>query len=335
MPGIPGNIADMPFALQSAKGAAAAVSQWRLWLAGGTAPHSQMLKEDFLETTGARMLSDAYVSEVHVEGEPDLHMMPVSAFPLFYGVLGAKNVSGASDPYTHTATAATGLPYFTFWQMLGSAKFEKFPDCIIAGLRIHGESGKPLVLTPRVRGLAPSYLAAAEATVTIEKTNRFLHYDGSGALKVEGTAIASIRSFDIDIDNGAEFIPGDSLSPNDVSIGRQSVVVTAQMLVSDFDLWERLMYASSTPSGGAAATSTPLELAGSPAGLSFTWTRVATTRIATCLVPRVQVDPFDDQPSTDGNPLLRTVTYRAYAPTDGSTPITLTMKNAVASYAAA
>lgn len=335
MAGIPGNIADMPFALQSAKGSAASASQWRLWLAGGSAPHSVMTKEDFLETTGGRMLSDSYVSEARVEGEPNLHVMPVSIVPLLYGVLGGKAVSGAEDPYTHTLTAGTSVPYFTFWQMLGSGKFEKFTDCIISKLKIHGESGKPLVVTPTIMGLTPSYLAAAETTVSVEKTNRFLHYDGSAALKVEGSAVASIRSFDIEIDNGAEFIPGDSLSPNDVSIGRLSIVTTATMLVTDFDLWERLMYASSTPSGGDAVTKTPLELAGSPAGLSFTWTRVATTRILTCAIPRVQVDPFDDQPNTDGSPLVRTVTYRAYAPTDGSTPITMTVKNAVASYAAA
>jgi hypothetical protein len=217
--------------------------------------------------------------------------------------------------------------------MLGSAKFEKFKDCIISNLKIHGESGKPLVITPTIMGLTPSYMTAAETTVAVEKTNRFMHYDGSGALKVEGTSVASIRSVDIEIDNGAEMIPGDSLSPNDVSIGRLSITCTAEMLISDFDLWERLMYASSTPSNADPVSPTPLELAGSPAGLSFTWTRVATTRIMTCLIPRVQVDPFDDQPNTDGNPLLRTVTYRAYAPTDGSTPITVTMKNATASYA--
>lgn len=335
MAGVPGNIADMPFALQSAKGSAASASQWRLWLAGGSAPHSVMTKEDFVETTGGRMLSDAYVSSAHVEGAPDLFLMPVSAVPLLYGVLGGKAVSGSGDPYTHTLTVASSVPYFTFWQMLGSGKFEKFTDCVITGLKIHGESGKPLVITPRIMGLSPSYLAAAEATASVEKTNRFLHYDGSAALKVEGTAVASMRSFDIDIDNGAAMIPGDSLTPNDVSVGRLSIVVTATMLISDFDLWERLMYASSSPSGGDAVTKTPLELAGSPAGLSFTWTRVATTRILTCAIPRVQVDPFDDQPDVSGNPLVRTVTYRAYAPTDGSTPITATMKNATASYAAA
>lgn len=335
MPGIPGNIADLPFALQSAKGSAAASSQWRLWMAnGGTAPHSVQSKGDFEETTGGRMLSDSYVSDVRVEGEPNLHVMPVSIVPLLYGALGAKAVSGASDPYTHTLTASTALPYLTFWQMLGSAKFEKFTDCVIAGLKLRGEAGRPLTVQPRILGIAPSYLAAAETTATVERSGRFLHYDGSGALKIEGTAVASIRSFEVDIDNGAEIIPGDSVTPHDIVPGRLAVTVTATMLVTDFDLWERLMYASSTPSGGATPTTTPLELAGSPAGLHFTWTRSA-SRILTCAVPRVQVDPFDDQPNTDGAPLARTVTFRAYAPADASSPITFTNKNAVASYAAA
>lgn len=326
------NIANVAWAIQTAKGSPASASVHRLYMAGGDQVHSERVKEDFEETTGGRMLSDSYISQVSVAGAPEFFVMPDSIGSLLYAVLGAKAVTGASDPYTHTFTVATSLPYLTFWRMLANGLFEKFADCKVTHLKIHGESGKPLRVTVTVMGLTPSFLTAAEATATIEVTNRFLHYDGSGALQIEGVAVASIRSFDIDIDNGGELQPGDSLSPYDISEGRLSIVVATEQLVDDFTLWNRLHYGSASPSNAAVPTQTPLELAGSPAGLSWVWTRVAVTRILTIAIPRVQVDPFDHQPDVSGNPLRRSVTYRAYQPSGGATPLTATLKNSKASY---
>ena len=334
MASIPSNIADLAWAIQSAKGSAVADGSdvFRAYLAGGEQPHGEQVREDFEETTGGRMLSDSYVSQASVTGAPEFFVMPKSIGSLLYGVLGAKAVSGAGDPYTHTFTWATTVPYFTFWRMLGNGLYEKLTDCIITHLKIHGESGKPLRVTPTIMGLTPTYLASSVAAASVEKTQRFMHYDGAGALKVEGTAVSHIRSFDLDVDNGAAIVPGDSLTPNDVSIGRLTIEMATTQLVTDFTLWKRLMYASSTPSGGDPATSTPLELAGSPAGLAPKWTRVAASRTLEVLIPRVQVLPFADVPDVSGNPLVRQVTYRAFAPTDGSTPMTAKVLNSLASY---
>lgn len=330
------NIANVAWALQSGKGSAESTSDFRCYMAGGSQPHSETVKEDFEETTGGRMLSDAYISQVSAAGEPEFFLMPEMAGSLLYGVMGAKAVSGAGDPYTHTFTHATSLPYWTFWRMLANGLFEKFVDCKITGAKIVGESGKPIRIIPRIMGLSPSFLTSAEATATIEKTNRFLHYDGSGALLVEGSAVAHIRSFEIDIDNGGALEPGDSLTPYDVSESRLSIVISTEQLVTSFSLWNRLHYGAASPSNADTPTKTPLELAGSPAGLSWTWTRVAASpgpeRSLKLAIPRVQVDPFDDQPSTAAEPLRRSVTYRAYAPTDGSTPMTATLKNGTAAY---
>lgn len=326
------NIADIAWAVQGSKGSGASSSVFRCYLAGGDQPHSETVKEDFEETTGGQMRSDSYISQVSVAGSPEMFLMPDMIGSLLYGILGAKSVSGASDPYTHIFTAATSLPYWTFWRMLANGLFEKLTDCKIVGLRIHGESGKPLRVTPRIMGLSPSFLTAAEATATLEKTNRFLHYDGSGALLVEGAAAASISSFDIDIDRGGALQPGDSLTPTDVTESLFNITVTTDQLVSDFALWNRLHYGSASPSNAAAPTSSPLELAGSPAGFEFTWTRVPTTRTLKVAIPRVQVEPFDQQPSTGADPLRRQVTYKAFAPTGGGSPLTATLKNSKTSY---
>lgn len=326
------NIANVAWAIQGSKGSGASSSVHRIYLAGGDQPHSETVKEDFEETTGGQMRSDSYISQVSVAGAPEMFVMSDMIGSLLYAVLGAKAVSGASDPYTHTFTAAASLPYLTFWRMLASSLFEKFVDCKVVGLRIHGESGKPLRVTPRIMGLSPSFLTAAEATATIEITNRFLHYDGSGGLLVEGSAIASISSFDIDIDRGGALQPGDSLTPFDVTESLFNITVTTDQLVSNMDLWNRVHYGGASPSNGAAPSSAPVELAGSPAGLEWTWTRVASTRTLKIAIPRVQVEPFDQQPSTGADPLRRQVTYKAFAPTGGGSPLTATLKNGKSSY---
>jgi len=308
------NIADIAFAVQSAKGTGvvAGSSTNRLWMAGGSQVHSETVKENFEETTGLRMLSDAYISQVSAAGAPEFFCMPESIAPLLYGVLGAQAITGASDPYTHTLTPAATLPYFTFWRSLAGGLYEKFIDCVIPHLKIHFESGKPIRVTPTIMGLSPSFLTAAETVIAVEKANRFLHYDGSAALKVEGTAVAALRSGDLDIDNGSQLVPGDSLTPYDVSVGRLGVVLATTVLVPDFTLYNRVHYGTASPSNNAAPTTAPLELAGSPAGIDFKWTRVAASRTLEVLIPRVQVDAFDDQPDVSGNPMIRSVTYQAY-----------------------
>jgi Phage tail tube protein len=324
---VPSNIANVGWAWQSVKGTPAGASANRLWLSGGEQPHAETVKEDFEETTGLRMLQDAYISTAEGTGSPEHFVMPDSIGSLLYGVLGGQAITGAGDPWTHTLTPANTLPYGTVWRSIGQGLFERFTDCKLGHLKIHGESGKPLRVTPTWMGGTSAFLTAEEVTAAIEKTNRYMHYDASAALKVEGTAVASIRSFDIDIDNGAQTVPGDSLGPNDTSEGRFTIEVAVVMLVADFQLYNRIHYGSATPSNLAPHTTSPLELAGSPAGLEFTWTRVAASRTLKIAIPRVQVDPFSDQPAVDGNPLTRSLTYRAYQPAAGNS-ITGTVLNA-------
>lgn len=328
------NIGDVAFALQSAKGAAASVSQFRLYPAGGDMPHAVAELQDLEEMTGQRMLSDAYIGEVAVSGSTRYHVRPLTIAPILFGVLGAQAVAGAGDPYTHTMTVASTLPYWTFWRMLGNGLAEKFVDCIIHRVVIHGESHQPLTVTVDVLGLTPSYITPAEATATVDTANVFMHSDAAAALKVEGTAVSCINSFDITIDNGAQPIPGDSITACDISIGRFSVETQTTQHLDSFALWNRVHYGSATPSTGAAHVTTPLELAGSPAGLDFKWTRVAASRTLEILIPRVVVPPFDLQGGTSNDPLTMEVPYRAVQPVAGSAITAIILNSKSGLYAA-
>ena len=326
------NRADIAFAIQSAKGTPATASKYRTFITGGRQPGQIRTQEDFGETTSQRMTSDAYVSEAHVEGSPVIYAMPKMAAALLTAVLGGRTTTGAGDPYTHTIIPATTLPYVTFWRWLADLIFERSADCKVSQLVIHGESGKPLTFAATIQGLSPVYKTSQETTAAVEVAQRFMHYDGAAALKVEGAAVAHIRSFDITINNNGQIIPGDSLTPYDIAETNLDVMVRTTQLVTDAALWKRIHYGSATPSDLATPSASVLELAGEPAGIDFLWTRVAAApgpeRSMEILVPRLIALPFDLEPAVGSTPLTQEVTYKAYQPAAGAS-ITAIVKNGI------
>lgn len=331
MAAIPGNIADVAFALQSAKGSPASVSQWRLRMQGGSQIHVEPTKNDMEETTGLRMLKDSFYSRIKAVGAPSFYVRPTALFPLVYGVLGAKSVTGAG-PYVHAAVPAATLPYFTFWRRLGSGLYEKFPDCVITALSLTGESGMPLIVTPTIVGLSGSYLTSAEATAAIETAYPLKFDHGTGALQVASTAIRSMRRIGLTIDNGAQEIPGDSLTLFDVAPGRLTASMEGEMLMEDFAAYNTQVYGSASPSNAAVPTSAPVVTAST--GIDFLFDRTANDRSLQILMPNVYQDPIDPQPNVSGEALTQALTWRAYEP-DAGASITVKVENGTASYAAA
>jgi len=333
---IPENIADVPFAIQgSGQGTPAATSVHRLFMAGGSMVASTGTDEPFEETTGERMRSDRYVSERHGAGSPEFYIVPNAVGALLYGVLGAKAVSGSADPWTHTFTPASSLPWLTFWRNQGALIFEEVSDCKVNQLVISGESGKPLRAAASIMGLRPRFATAAETTASVETTNRFLHYHGSGALLLEGAAVASIRAFQLTISNNGELIPGDSLRPIDISEGALTVQLTITKLFLATSMRNRLYYGGASPSNDAEVVSTILELGGSPS-VDFLFTRVAASpgpeRSLRLQLPRVTVAPYDVQPGTGNSPLTEGITLDALEPSGSPVPITAILKNGLSAY---
>lgn len=328
----PSNIATLRWAKQSGQGSvvADAGSIFGAYLSGGTQPAPAITDEPFNETTGARMLNDMYRSEAHVAGEPQMFATPLNIGSLLYGVLGAKAVSGSGDPYTHTFTAATSRPWWTFWRMLGNLLWERFVDCKIDKLVIAGQTGKPLTVTATIMGIKPQHRTADETAATVEVTNRFLHYDGSGALQVEGAAVASIDDWTLTIDNHGQPIGGDSLSPIDISEGELTIDLAIRQLYLADSLRRRVAYNSATPSNNADVAAVIQELTGTP-NVDFLFTRSA-TRTLQLQLPRLALMPVDMQPATNQDPLRQALTMRALQPSGGATPLTAKVKNSLSAY---
>jgi hypothetical protein len=325
----PANIASLRWAKQSGQGTAVADGAYVFGarLAGGTQVEPARTDNPFNETTGGRMLSDYYASEAHAAGDPQHYLMPLSGTSLLYGCLGAVNTSGSGDPYTHTITAATSRPWWTVRRMLANLIWERFVDCKVDKIVIQGSTGQPLMITASWLGISPQAETADDSTVgIIEITNRYLFYDGQAALKFEGSAVASISDFTLTISNNGQAIGGDSFSPIDISEGELTVELQITKLLLAASLRNRLFYNASSPSANTAAVGQVLELAGSPAGVDFTFTRSA-TRTLELAVPRLMLAPYSNQPTTNPTDILRDVlTLNALAPADGSSPITCTSK---------
>lgn len=329
---VAGNSADLAFAFQGGKGSVATASTQRLYLAGGTQVHAEIVDAPYVETTGLRMRSDRYRASAHAAGAPDFYVMPKSGGALIYAVLGSKSVTGSGDPYTHVFTAAASTPWLTVWRTLSNLIYERFTDCKVTQLVIHGQSEQPLTVTATVMGLTPGFKTAAETTATAEITNRFMHYDGSGAFLIEGVAAASLRDFTITINNTSTLEPGDSLTSNSIEEGLLEVTVTATTLFTAASVYNRINYGNTSPSANDPIKGAVLELAGSPAGLDFKFTRIAASRTLEIAIPRVTVDPFQVTFNTSGQPLTAVLTYHALQPADLSSPITATVLNSQTSY---
>lgn len=327
------NLAELAFAIQTAKGSIAASSTRRIYLSGGTLPTAQKLVQGDGSNSVTRIDRDPVVPSVPVSGTPEAIIRPGMIGALLYAVLGSKAVSGASDPWTHTFTLGTATPYLTFWRYYAGIFNERIADARISRLTISGRSGDALRVSFEVASGVSASRTTQETTVAVETADFLLMEHGHGALKIEGVAVTSITNFTLTIDPAIELV--ETLAgPVPFLSGRGAVRVTVDQALIDATLWNRMMYASSAPANLTAPVLTPLELAGAPAGIEFMFTeQAAPERSLKLAIPRVAVAAIDGlQPATTYGQARMQGTFEAFAPAGGVSPITATLKNSVSSY---
>lgn len=318
-------IADLSFAVQSAKGAAAASPTYKVRLAGGGIGPDRGV--DLLSTVDAHGFPtrvDAVARSVY--GEFELWARPEAIGPLLYGALGAKSVGGAGT-FTHSFVSAATRPWFTFWRMVGNGTvIEQFVDCRISKLRIESRSGQPVKLAVTVVGREARRRTANPAT-SILTTDPFMHWHGKGTLQVDSTVIASIREIDVEIDNGDTARPGGLGEGFDVVGGgnRRAIMRTVQKVTSAarYDLFH---YGSTTPADNALAAQDP-----STGSADFRWV-LSASRELRIEIPAATPASFEGyEAATEHGPMVETRTYLARFGGSIST-VRATLINAVASY---
>lgn len=322
------SVAEVAIAFQSAKGAAAAASTHRFSIVDGLpSPVAVPVAVPDVRTT--RIAGGAYVPTPHAEGDVKAIARPRMIGALLYGALGAKSVSGASDPWTHTITLGATLPWVTVWRSFAGLLDERFVDSRISKLVIESRHGQVVHVTFGILSGSPRYRTAAETTATLETTQHFEHVHATGALLLEGVAIRSIDEWTLTITPGL-VMEKTLAGPVPRMSGVGQISLTAAYKPADAAFYRRAVYGATSPANDALAVSTPLVLAGSPVGVQFTLTAAASPeRSLRIAIPQVTLDPLSLQPANA--PVRTALVLNAYAPAAGS-PITATLKNGVSSY---
>lgn len=324
--------AIIALAVQTAKGTPATVSTERFLLTAGSPPGPVKVPVASEGSSASqRFPMSAYTPSLRVQGDMSLILRPNAIGLLLYAALGAKAVSGAADPWTHTFTvAAAQQPWLTVWRSIGGVINERFSDCKVTSLRFVSRAGSPVRVSVGIMGITSVHRTAPETAAPIEVTGHFMHWHGKGAYQVEGVAVAQIADWSLEIDTGAS--ARDTLAAYDVRTGAR-IRVTArvgQTVVND-DLYARHVYGIADPANDAAAVLTPLELGGT--GLVFKLTEAVTPeRSLELSIPRpVLRDPGLGGIGTDGQPLRQEALYEALMPATGS-GVTAVLRNARSAY---
>ena len=319
---------ELAVAKQTAKGTAATAATYRTRVSGGNVePVSNIIT---LAETGTSRLPRTLLKVSHgVDGNPATYVRDDIFGLWLYLALGTQSVAGAADPYTHTATPANLLPYFTLWRKLGDLVWEKFIDCKVAQLEFTSEAENALQVTLTIVGTRANALdaatynteagAAPEAGAGQTNSGAFAHGMGSGLLLVEGAAVTRMERVAVTIANGASRQYGDSVYADDVSEGAQSITVATRERVVNAALYNRLHYGTATPATGTAPSANVLELGAG--GLDFMWRRQTTPErsIRFQSGSRVQVSGIGGfAPGTGDDPLRIEPTYTILEPDSGA-----------------
>lgn len=330
------NYGILGIAKQSAKGTANTTPDYQLYYAVKPSLKVNQTKVDIAETHGYPIAQDSAIMLIEAMGDTPHYVLPLSIGELLMAVLGRDTKTGSGDPYTHTedwgASAPTDLPYYTLLKSGFGALYEEYDDCRLNHLKIEGGSGQFLIVTASwVGGVPQFHTSTALARSSVDVTGRIRYTDGAAALKFAGSALPFPNKFTLDIDRGLAVVPADTVTPSDTAASLTSVALTFDYAPPDLALVKHVIYGGDTPSDAAAATTTPYEPAGSPAGISFKFTQAAASpgpeRSLTLNIPRVQVDPITDDPDPTPGVLMRTVNVNAYGPASGASPISAVLLN--------
>lgn len=336
------NIADLSMAIQIAKGTPAIpaiATMSRVYLAGGGISAIRENAE-VEETSSSRMRSETYTRQIRAGGSPAFFARPEMLGWLLWGGMGAKASSAGPDPFLHTFTLALVQPYMTFWKMLGGALFERFADCKVASLAFHSEAGQPLRVTAEVIGLLPASQTAHVVTVVVETTDTLMHADAKSLLTFEGAPVASIGTVDLTITNGITLQQGDDVFGYQIVEGMQTVRLQVRETITDFALYNRMIYGAAVPADNAAPSPNPVELTGAVLDIGYAKRDAAgavrvperslhftATRMTIATVEGIEANP-------SGEPITQTTTYNIMQPGAGGSGLTALLKNGKAAYAA-
>lgn len=235
MAGISSALGTVGLAKQTAKGSPAATPTVKLKLSAS--PSLMPIKERgrYVVTDTGRDNAGSYTSRLGVAGEFSCYLEPSALGLAFYLALGANADSGAGPNYTHTATPANDLPYFTLFRSVGGVIFEIWEDCKLGRLGIEGGAGSPYTMTLGVEGRQSRLQAADSALAALEPAG-LLFMEGAGQFQID-TVARTIHRLALEINNNVSPYQADDYNAVDIDPGKREIGLTVATRFGGLTAW--------------------------------------------------------------------------------------------------
>jgi hypothetical protein len=295
--GISARLGNIAFGIQSVKGTPAASPTVKAFFAGAPSLQPYITDDRYNLTDGVRDPGDPYVSQIGVKGQVPLYAHPDLMALLWHLTLGANADAGAGDPWTHTATPANALPYFTIWRSVGGVIFEKYTDCKINSMTIDGQAGKPLQVTLDIVGITSTFLAS-EVVANPDTLAPFLYMHGAGALKVD-TVAYPIHVLNVQVNNNLNPFQADGFGIDNIDEQAREITGSYTIRFSGAIAQPLDYRAYFYGSDGGTAQTTGF----STHALDFKFTHTIANRDMDLLIPVAKWADVPVQPDPGGNTL--------------------------------
>jgi hypothetical protein len=325
------------FAFQDEKDTPATTPVYRLRLLSGTSIGPDRAIQTKRTAEGERAADGiSVIGEMGSGGTINFVAQPKNLTAILYAALGAIDSSGGSDPYSHAVTPdQDGKPlWITGWLQIDTINM-MIPNLMINTLKVLVSSGDRLVVGQmELMGAgAVQYKTAGPAgAVTAEAVDKLFSWNmAKGTWELDGDTVGYIHTFELNINNNLTGIPGEDFFFYDIQEGPLDLDYAAVITIINASQYNNLIWGTETPSADAEPVA-----AIAMGSFSAKFTQAAASPGPECsfeidvtesqyrnAVPKLQVDP-------DGKPQ----DLRLEARCTGTDPkITLTLKNAAASYA--
>jgi hypothetical protein len=270
--------------------------------------------ENLSETDSSRDQGVAYVQNFSVEGTPEVYVRDSNIHHILESVLGTISTTGTTN-FTHTITAASALPYYTFYREIGDTLFERFEDCKVSEVTISAEAGQPLTASLNIMGRNAVRLTSQPASIATTASDAVYNFN-EAAVTLAGGSTALVGSFECTISNNVSMQQTDDAKPYDVVEGLREVSLGFTLIFETLDEYNRFNY------GGTSGTAQSSTLATTSA--EFTFSKGANNAVEFTF-PEIAYQEFPVEPDPGGDPI--TVDVRAVAQRNASGVISCEVKN--------
>lgn len=311
-------VAQIGFAKQTAKGAAAATAAYQIGVTDGNVVSADIAEDDLNVSWASRMLEGHDRTGITPGADFSFIVMPKTIGLLLLAAFGTVTTT-VGTPNEHEFTpGAMDVPYHTLFARMG-ADYYRETDAKLNELELSWDQAGALKGKASFIGTDLSFLASAYTATQDERPKDGLFHGVGGTFEIDG-ASAVVKSGSVKIANNLEAVFGsDSVQPKEVFPGLQTIDLSLTIVPEDMGLWRKVVTGTTSGStlspGSTYGTSNLVFVADASTDLTLAFDR---TRF------------LCDFPSVDTGGGAQEIALEGSVSGDGD--VTVTLRNSVASY---